>query len=234
MRLLDETSARILIVEDEPALRLTLGDRLKKAGYAIDHASNGVAGLEKATASRFDLIVLDVMLPELDGFTLCKRLRSRGVTVPVLMLTARSRTQEKVTGLEIGADDYVTKPFRMAELLARVNALLRRVPSSRDARSDVHVFGDVRVDLGATEVTRGGRPVELSSREFALLRFFVEHPGLTLSRKELLTKVWGYHAAMFTRTVDVHVASLRQKIEEDPRRPRFLLTVQRLGYKFKL
>jgi two-component system alkaline phosphatase synthesis response regulator PhoP len=233
MQRLDETSAHILLIEDESALRLTLGDRLKKEGYAVDHAVDGLAGLEKATASHFDLIVLDIMLPELDGFAVCKRLRSRGVTAPVLMLTARSRTQEKVTGLGIGADDYVTKPFRMAELLARINALLRRVPAARDARSDVHTFGDVRVDLRATEVTRGDQPVELSSREFALLRFFIEHPGLTLSRKELLTKVWGYHAAMFTRTVDVHVASLRQKIEEDPRRPRFLLTVQRLGYKFK-
>jgi two-component system alkaline phosphatase synthesis response regulator PhoP len=230
---LDETAAHILIIEDESALRLTLGDRLRKEGYTVDHAADGVAGLEKATASAFDLIVLDVMLPALDGFAVCKRLRSRGVTAPVLMLTARSRTQEKVTGLEIGADDYVTKPFRMAELLARINALLRRVPASRDAKSDVHLFGDIQIDLRATEVTRGGRPVELSSREFALLRFFVEHPGLTISRKELLTKVWGYHAAMFTRTVDVHVASLRQKIEDDPRRPRFLLTVQRLGYKFK-
>jgi two-component system alkaline phosphatase synthesis response regulator PhoP len=233
MTRLDETSARILLIEDESALRLTLGDRLKKEGYTVDHASDGVAGLDKASTSQFDLIVLDIMLPELDGFAVCKRLRSRGVTAPVLMLTARSRTQEKVTGLEIGADDYVTKPFRMAELLARINALLRRVPSSRDTKSDVHTFGDVRVDLRATEVTRGGQPVELSSREFALLRFFIEHPGLTLSRKELLTRVWGYHAAMFTRTVDVHVASLRQKIEDDPRRPRFLLTVQRLGYKFK-
>ena len=233
MQRLDETSAHILLIEDESALRLTLGDRLKKEGYAVDHAVDGLAGLEKATASHFDLIVLDIMLPELDGFAVCKRLRSRGVTAPVLMLTARSRTQEKVTGLGIGADDYVTKPFRMAELLARINALLRRVPAARDARSDVHTFGDVRVDLRATEVTRGDQPVELSTREFALLRFFIEHPGLTLSRKELLTKVWGYHAAMFTRTVDVHVASLRQKIEEDPRRPRFLLTVQRLGYKFK-
>jgi DNA-binding response OmpR family regulator len=155
------------------------------------------------------------------------------VTAPVLMLTARSRTQEKVTGLEIGADDYVTKPFRMSELLARIGALLRRVPAARDARPDVYEFGGLRVDVRATEVTRGGRAVELSTREFALLRFFVEHPGSSVSRKELLTQVWGYHAAMFTRTVDVHVASLRQKIEDDPRRPRLLLTVQRLGYKFK-
>jgi len=156
---LDETSPHLLLIEDESALRLTLGDRLKKEGYTVDHAVDGLAGLEKATASHFDLIVLDVMLPELDGFAVCRRLRSRGVTTPVLMLTARSRTQEKVTGLEIGADDYVTKPFRMAELLARLNALLRRVPSTRDDRSDVHAFGDVRVDLRATEVTRGGQPV---------------------------------------------------------------------------
>lgn len=226
-------AARILLVEDEPALRLTLGDRLKKAGYVVEHAGDGASGAEKAVAGQFDLIVLDVMLPELDGFGVCRRLRSSGIDVPVLMLTARSRTEEKVRGLGVGADDYVTKPFRMPELLARIAALLRRASAVREGRHTVFEFGGVRVDLRATEVTLDGVPIELSMREFALLRFFLEHPGRTLSRKELLTQVWGYHAAMFTRTVDVHVASLRQKIEMDPRRPQYLLTVQRLGYKFR-
>lgn len=230
---LDAPATRILLIEDEPALRLTLGDRLRKEGYEVAHAANGADGLEQATAASFDLIVLDIMMPGLDGFAVCKRLRARSVGTPVLMLTARGRTQEKVKGLELGADDYVTKPFRMAELVARIGALLRRAPSTRATRADVHEFGDVRVDVRATEVTRRGQVVDLSTREFALLRFFLEHPGLAVSRKELLTKVWGYQATMFTRTVDVHVASLRQKIEEDPRHPRFLLTVQRLGYKFK-
>ena len=224
---------RILLVEDEYALRMTLGDRLAKEGYAVDYAVDGEEGLHKATALPFDLIVLDLMLPRLDGFTVCRRLRGAGVTLPVLMLTARGRTNDKVTGLKIGADDYVTKPFKIPELLARIAALLRRTAASPDGHAGVHQFGAVRVDLRATEVTVAGTPVDLSVRELALLRFFLEHAGVTLSRKELLTKVWGYHASMFTRTVDVHVASLRQKLEDDPRHPRFFLTVQGLGYKFK-
>jgi two-component system alkaline phosphatase synthesis response regulator PhoP len=230
---LPATATRILLIEDEPALRLTLGDRLKKEGYAIDHAADGLTGVEKATAEPFDLIVLDVMLPGIDGFSVCRRLRSAGIAAPVLMLTARNRTRDTVTGLGLGADDYVTKPFRMPELVARIGALLRRAPPGHAAAASIVEFGDVRVDLRATEVTRQAAPVELSMREFALLRFFLEHAGTTVSRTQLLTEVWGYHEAMFTRTVDVHVASLRQKIEADPRHPRFLLTVQRLGYKFK-
>jgi two-component system alkaline phosphatase synthesis response regulator PhoP len=228
-----QPAGRILLVEDEYALRMTLGDRLAKEGYAVDCAVDGEEGLQKATQFPFDLIVLDVMLPRLDGFTVCRRLRSAGVTLPVLMLTARGRTNDKVTGLKIGADDYVTKPFKIPELLARIGALLRRSAAAADGHFAVHEFGAVRIDLPATEVTVAGTPVDLSVRELALLRFFLEHAGVTLSRKELLTKVWGYHASMFTRTVDVHVASLRQKLEEDPRHPRFFLTVQGLGYKFK-
>jgi len=227
-------TARILLVEDEPALRLTLGDRLRKEGYAVDQAIDGSHGLQQAVAQHYDLVVLDVMLPQIDGFNVCRQIRARGLDVPILMLTARGRTEEKVTGLVLGADDYVTKPFRMPELLARIAALLRRASTARDASLSVHTFGDVSVDLKATEVTRNGERLELSTREFALLRFFLEHEGRTLSRKELLTRVWGYPATMFTRTVDVHIASLRQKIEPDPKHPRFLLTVQRLGYKFKV
>lgn len=214
-------------------MRMTIGERLRKAGYRVDQAADGIAALEMATAGRFNLVLLDVMLPKLDGLTVCRRLRARGIDVPILMISGRSTTEDKVTGLEAGADDYVTKPFRMAEVLARINALLRRATAIRDANPYVHIFGDVRVDLLATEVTRAGVPVDVSTREFALLRFFLEHPGRTISRKELLTRVWGYQATMFTRTVDVHVASLRQKIEDDPKRPRFLITVQRLGYKFR-
>jgi len=212
---------------------MTLGERLRKAGYAVQQAADGIAALEMAAAGRFDLVLLDVMLPKLDGFSVCRKLRARGVDVPILMISARSNTEEKVTGLEAGADDYVTKPFRMPEVLARINALLRRATASKDANPYVHVFGDVRVDLLATEVTRAGVRVDVSTREFALLRFFLEHPDRTISRKELLTRVWGYQATMFTRTVDVHVASLRQKIEDEPKRPRFLITVQRLGYRFR-
>jgi two-component system alkaline phosphatase synthesis response regulator PhoP len=226
-------SGSILLVEDEAALRMTLGDRLRKEGYAVEYAGDGEEGLEKATRRPFDLIVLDVMLPRLDGFAVCRELRAAGLITPVLMLTARGRTAEKVTGLKIGADDYVTKPFKMPELLARIGALLRRAPAKAEALPAVYEFGRVRVDLRGTEVTRDGEVVNLSAREMQLLRFFLANAGTTLAREELLARVWGYHRAMFTRTVDVHVASLRQKLEDEPRQPRFFLTVQGLGYKFR-
>jgi two-component system alkaline phosphatase synthesis response regulator PhoP len=225
-------SGTILLVEDESALRMTLGDRLRKEGYVVDYAVDGEEGLRKASSTAFDLIVLDVMLPRLDGLAVCKSLRAAGLPTPVLMLTARGRTTEKVTGLKIGADDYVTKPFQMPELLARISALLRRAPARAEA-ADIYEFGRVRVDVRGTEVTRGGEVVNLSARELQLLRFFLANPNATLGRDELLTRVWGYHRAMFTRTVDVHIASLRQKLEEEPRQPRHFVTVQGLGYKFK-
>jgi len=223
----------ILLVEDEAALRMTLGDRLRREGYAVDYAVDGEEGLNKATHQPFDLIVLDLMQPRLDGLAVCKGLRAAGLITPVLMLTARGRTAEKVNGLKIGADDYVTKPFKMPELLARVGALLRRAPAKTEPQAEIYTFGRVRVDLRATEVTRDGQVMSLSAREMQLLRFFLANPGVTLGRDELLARVWGYHRAMFTRTVDVHVASLRQKLEDEPRQPRYFLTVQGLGYKFK-
>jgi len=223
----------ILLIEDEEALRMTLSDRLRKEGYAVDCAVDGDEGFEKATFLPFDLVILDVMLPGRNGFRICEGIRNAGLVTPILMLTARARTADKVAGLKIGADDYVTKPFNMQELVARVEALLRRAPSRTSATDDVCQFSSVRVDLRGTEATRDGKPVGLSAREFHLLRYFVERPGATLSRDELLTQVWGYSETMFTRTVDVHVASLRQKLEQDSRRPRHFLTVQGLGYKFK-
>jgi len=223
----------ILLIEDEEALRMTLGDRLRNEGYAVDWAADGEEGFHKATLLPFDLILLDLMLPGRSGFAVCDDIRKAGLVTPILMLTARAQTTDKVAGLRIGADDYVTKPFDMQELMARVEALLRRVPNRPSAASTVYQFGSVRVDLRGTEATRNGTPVSLSAREFQLLRYFVERPGATLSREELLTQVWGYSGAMFTRTVDVHVASLRQKLEQDSKQPRYFLTVQGLGYKFK-
>jgi DNA-binding response OmpR family regulator len=223
----------ILLVEDEEALRMTLGDRLGSEGYVVDYATNGEEGFEKATLLPFDLILLDVLLPRRDGFSVCREIRQAGLITPILMLTALGQTADKVTGLKIGADDYVTKPFDMQELMARVEALLRRAPSKPATAGAVHQFGSVRVDVRGTEATRDGKVVNLSTREFQLLRYFLEHPRETLSREELLTHVWGYNERMFTRTVDVHVASLRQKLEEGPKQPRFFLTVQGLGYKFK-
>jgi len=224
---------KLLLVEDEQALRMTVGDRLRNEGYAVEYATDGDDGFEKATRLPFDLIILDVMLPRRSGFTVCQDIREAGVITPVLMLTARSQTQDKVMGLKIGADDYVTKPFDMLELTARIEALLRRAPSSLAPQTDSYQFGSIFVDLRGTTVTRDGQIVNLSAREFQLLRYFIGHPGTTLSRDELLKEVWGYSARVYTRTVDMHVASLRQKLESDSRQPRFILTVQGLGYKFK-
>jgi two-component system, OmpR family, alkaline phosphatase synthesis response regulator PhoP len=225
----------VLFVEDEEALQMTVGDRLRKEGYGVDCACNGDEGFEKATQLPYDLIILDVMLPRRDGFDVCKGIREAGLITPILMLTARGQTNDKVNGLKIGADDYVTKPFNMLELMARVEALMRRAPirpAGVPPLGNVD-FGSIHVDLVGTEARRDGKPVNLSAREFQLLRYLVEHRGGTLSREELLKQVWGYSADMYTRTVDVHIASLRQKLEDDPKQPKFILTVQGLGYKFK-
>lgn len=223
----------VLLVEDEEALRMTVGDRLRSDGYIVDCAADGDEAFEKATHLPFDLIILDIMLPKRDGFAVCRDIRQAGLITPVLMLTARGQTQDKVSGLKIGADDYVTKPFDMQELMARVEALLRRAPSRPAMQLGSFQFGSVHVNLRGTEVTRDGKPVNLSAREFQLLRYFVEHAGATVSRDKLLKEVWGYSADTFTRTVDVHVASLRQKLEADPKQPKYILTIQGLGYKFK-
>ena len=220
----------ILLVEDEEALRMTLIDRLHSEGFVVDYAADGAEGFQKATHLPFDLIILDVMLPRKSGLDVCRDIRQAGF----LMLTARGQTIDKVLGLKIGADDYVTKPFDMMELMARIEALLRRAPSRPPSQEDVHQFGTIRVDLRGTQVFKDGKVVTLSAREFQLLRYFIEHRGATLSRDEILKEVWGYSAETFTRTVDVHVASLRQKLEDDPKQPAIILTVTRLGYKFAL
>jgi len=232
-------SQRILLVEDEPGLLMTLTDRLVSEGFAVETATDGEAGLARALAETFDLIILDVGLPRRNGFDVCRDLRQRSVGVPVIMLTARGQVVDKVVGLKIGADDYVTKPFEMMELLARIEALLRRVPALHGATggatgeaADVYQFGMIHADFRRAEVTREGAPVELSAREFKLLRYLVEHRGATISRDELLNEVWGYNAMPSTRTVDVHIAWLRQKLEPNPHYPQFILTVHGLGYKF--
>jgi two-component system alkaline phosphatase synthesis response regulator PhoP len=225
-------SERILVVEDEEALRVALSDRLKNEDYAVECAADGEEGFQKALQGRFDLVILDVMLPRKKGFDICRDVRKAGLVVPIIMLTAKSETVDKVLGLKIGADDYVTKPFEMIELMARIEALLRRAPSQPVDDGQVHQFGQVRIDLLGTSVTRKGKVVPLSAREFQLLRYFVQHPGATLSREVLLKEVWGYNVDAFTRTVDVHVASLRQKLEVDSKKPALFVTVQGLGYKF--
>src|SRR5918912_1232322 len=224
---------RILLVEDEPGLVMTLTDRLVTEGYAVETAQDGEAGLAQAASAAFDLIILDVMLPRKNGFDVCRDLRQRGVSSPIIMLTARGQVVDRVVGLKLGADDYVTKPFEMIELLARIEALLRRAPAADSAQlPETYRFGAVRVDFRRAEVVRDNEPVELSALEFKLLRYLIEHRGATLSRDELLNEVWGYDATPSTRTVDVHVAWLRQKLEPNPRHPQFILTVHGLGYKF--
>jgi two-component system, OmpR family, alkaline phosphatase synthesis response regulator PhoP len=222
----------ILIVEDEKALRMTLSDRLLNDGYKVECAADGDEGVRLATRDRFDLIILDVMLPRRSGFDVCRDLRHAGLTVPILMLTARGQVADKVVGLKLGADDYLTKPFDMMELTARIEALLRRGAQHAGAATGVQQIGDLRLDFRGTQVSRRGKPVNLSAREFQLLRFMVEHRGETLSRDTILKEVWGYSTETFTRTVDVHIATLRQKLERDPRSPQLILTVQGLGYKF--
>jgi two-component system alkaline phosphatase synthesis response regulator PhoP len=226
------TVPRILLVEDEAGLRLTLTDRLISEGYAVETAGDGAVGVERATNEAYDLIVLDVMLPRMNGFDVCREVRQRGVTTPILMLTARGQVVDKVVGLKLGADDYLTKPFETIELMARLEALLRRRPSRPQAGGDTYRFGDIVVDFRRAEVTRATQPIELSAREFKLLRHFITHRGATLTREELLADVWGYDETPLTRTVDVHVAGLRQKIESNPKSPEYILTIHGLGYKF--
>jgi two-component system alkaline phosphatase synthesis response regulator PhoP len=222
---------RILLVEDEPGLVMTLTDRLTREGYAVEASPDGESGLERASAEAFDLVILDVMLPRLGGFDVIRELRKRGIETPVIMLTARGQVVDKVVGLKLGADDYVTKPFEMVELLARIEAKLRRAPDTLHP-AEGHQFGEIRMDFRRAEITKAGEILELSAREFQLLRYFIEHRGATLSREELLNEVWGYNSMPSTRTVDVHVAWLRQKIEPNPRHPQFILTVHGMGYKF--
>ena len=225
-------TARLLLVEDEPGLQLTLSDRLSAEGYSVETAGDGDTAIRRAGGEPFDIIVLDVMLPGRDGFEVARTLRQQGVATPILMLTARTLVVDRVVGLKLGADDYLTKPFDTMELLARLEALLRRAPASSGVALERYQFGDVLVDVRRAEVTREGQPLDLSAKEFQLLRYFIEHRGTTLSREALLQDVWGYTAMPSTRTVDVHVAWLRQKLEPNPRVPQFILTVHGMGYKF--
>jgi two-component system alkaline phosphatase synthesis response regulator PhoP len=223
------TRRRLLLVEDEPGLVMTLSDRLIAEGYDVESATDARSGLEIAVAGPFDAILMDVMLPGGNGFDICRTLRQQGIQTPVLMLTARGQVVDRVVGLKLGADDYLVKPFEMAELLARIEAILRRAPSTPTSES-AH-FADISVDFRKAEVSKAGQLLELSAREFKLLKYFVEHRGATLSRDELLNEVWG-NSMPSTRTVDVHVAWLRQKLEDNPKHPQLIITIHGLGYKF--
>jgi two-component system alkaline phosphatase synthesis response regulator PhoP len=224
---------KVLIIEDDDSMVTALRDGFQYSGYTVSLARDGAAGLRLATESAPDLIILDVMLPRLSGLDVCKEIRARGDRVPIIMLTARGQEIDKVLGLKTGADDYVTKPFGFLELMARVEAVLRRSEGRAASAPDACRFGDVTIDFKKGEARKGDRPLELSARELRLLRYFIEHRGEVIPRERLLDAVWDYDSAPLTRTVDVHVAKLRKKIEDRPDDPRFLVTVHRVGYKFK-
>ena len=222
---------KILIVEDEPNMVAGLRDNFEYEGYQVITAGDGAEGLNRAIEESPDLVVLDVMMPKMSGLDVCKQLKAKRPSMPVIMLTARGQEVDKVVGLELGADDYVTKPFSIRELIARVKAVLRRahaLPKDQDTYS----FGDVQVNLRSYQVARRGKSVDFSAKEFELLKYFLNHPGETLSRDRLLENVWGYEHYPTTRTVDAHIVRLRQKLEPTPEEPRFILTVHGVGYKF--
>ena len=225
--------SRVLVVEDDEAMAVALRDGFVYEGYEVAVARDGEDGLRQATENTPDLMILDVMLPKMTGLEVCKRLRSEGSNLPIIMLTARGQEIDKVLGLKLGADDYVTKPFSFMELMARVEAVLRRCGADAGSHSSrvTHSFGDVTIDLDRHEAHKGDEAIELSPREFQLLCFFIDHRGEVVSREQLLDAVWGYDTIPFTRTVDTHIAKLRKKIEDDPSDPQFLITVHRLGYK---
>ncbi len=223
---------RILFVEDEAAFAVGVIDRLRSEGYEVEWAQTGPAGYESALARPFDLVVLDVMLPGKNGFDICRDLRREGVNAPVLMLTARGEVVDRVVGLKLGADDYVQKNCEPVELMARIEALLRRSGAAAPAADGRAEFGDLRIDLRRHEVTKAGKAVVLSPVEFRLLEYLIKRRGAVATREELLQNVWGLEGGTLSRTVDVHIAGLRKKIEADPRYPRFLLTVKGAGYKW--
>ena len=222
---------RILVVEDEPGIALGLEDDLKLEGYAVEVVGDGALAARRAREGGFDLILLDVMLPGKDGFEICRELRRAGMRVPILMLTAKTQEAEKVLGLELGADDYVTKPFATRELRARIKALLRR-SNPPEAESESYRFGDVEIDFRRGELRRGGVPVELTPIEFKLLTLFVRAPGRLMSRERLIEGAWGPDTFTSDRIVDNHIANLRRKIEIDPAEPRYLRNVRGMGYRF--
>jgi len=223
--------AKILIVEDQKDMVTGLVFNLEAQGYEVSAAYDGEAGLASVERDKPDLIILDIMLPKKDGFEVCRELRRQGLDIPILMLTARKEEADKVRGLEIGADDYLTKPFGLSEFLARVKALLRR-GSGKDVQLENYRFGTVELDFKNYRATKDGAPVDLTQREFEMMRLFVKNRDKVISRNRFLNEIWGYDRFPTTRTVDAHMASLRQKLEADPEHPRFIVTAHGLGYKF--
>jgi DNA-binding response OmpR family regulator len=222
---------KILIIEDEQSILMALTDDLSLEGYEITSATDGLQGLAMAKENRHDLIILDIMLPKMDGFEVCKQLRQAGLTTPVLMLTAKSQEMDKVLGLELGADDYVTKPFSPRELIARVKAILRRVKTTQEA-FDTYKFGDVEIDFKKYEVKKKGKPIYLTTLEFSLISFLIKNKDQVLDRSTILNGVWGDEVYVLPKTVDTHIGHLRKKIEDDPANPKHIIGVRGVGYKF--
>jgi len=223
---------KILIIEDEESVLMALEDDLRIDGYQVSSAKDGLKGFSMAKEQGYDLIILDIMLPEMNGFEVCRQLRQTGITTPIVILTAKSQEVDKVLGLELGADDYVTKPFSPRELRARVNALFRRVKQTQQG-IDLYHFGNVEVDFKKYEAKKGGLPINLTVLEFAMLNFLIKNKNQVVSRNSILDQVWGDDVFVYPRTVDTHIAHLRKKIEDDPENPKYIIGVRSIGYKFK-
>ena len=223
---------KILIIEDEENLVKGLKLNLADEGYEVDWASNGSEGLRKALKEKPDLIILDIMLPEMDGLEVCRELRQKNIGIPILMLTAKGEEIDKVVGLEIGADDYITKPFSVRELLARIKAHLRRADRKVNTLNRMYSFGDVEIDFAHFKARRKGKELDLTSIEMEILKYLIEHRGEVVTRDDLLDKIWGYDSYPTTRTIDNHILKLRKKIEEDPAHPQYILSVYGGGYRF--
>jgi len=223
---------KILIIEDEEDLVKGLKLNLSDEGYEVDFALNGVEGLRKALEETPDLIILDIMLPEMDGLEVCRELRQKNIAIPIIMLTAKGEEIDKVVGLEIGADDYITKPFSIRELLARIKAHLRRAEREEKAVPKVYSFGDVEIDFAHFKVRRRGEELDFTSIEMEILKYFIAHRGEVVARDDFLDKIWGYESYPTTRTIDNHILKLRKKIEEDPAHPKYILSVYGGGYRF--
>jgi two-component system alkaline phosphatase synthesis response regulator PhoP len=227
-------SSRILLVEDEPGLVLTVSDLLSTEGYEVESAADGESGLSKAINGKFDLVILDIMLPRKTGFDVCRELRQKGIDTAILMLTAKTQVVDRVVGLKLGADDYLTKPFDPAELLARVEALLRRVQKENRIPVQSFTFSDIEIDFERAMLLKAGQPVTLASKEMQLLRYLVDNRGRVVPREELLQNVWEYSSDVSSRTIDVHVAWLRQKLEDNPQNPKHIHTIRGKGYRFSV
>ncbi len=221
----------ILVVEDEPDMLRGLKDNLEFENYEVDTAGDGQTALKKIADRSYDLIILDIMLPKLSGLDVCKRAREQGIATPIIMLTARGEEIDKVLGLELGADDYITKPFGVRELMARIKAVLRRTEGSAGGASDRMTLGPLDLDFASYCASREGQPLNLTPKEFEIMKYLWHHRNKTVSREELLTQVWGYEASISTRTVDNFILKLRQKIEEDPANPKHIITIHGIGYK---